>query len=120
VAGTALELFRFSGFLQALVQIGILSFQQSGYDQIIFPDFGQINLFNVYQSDKLSHRPWHASPTFIARSTTLGDANLAPEIMLIKAKFAANLTRVGYFFKELHDAHPLQLYLWNYDDRKPD
>jgi hypothetical protein len=79
----ALALFRLGGFLQALVQIGILAFKHCGYGQIILFDLAEINVFDMHKPNQLPYGPRHISSTFITGAATLGDADLAPEVMLI-------------------------------------
>src|SRR5665647_3869 len=81
-----------------------LAFQQCGHYQIIFSDLGQIDMLDMHKSYKLSHWSGHIASAFITGAATLSDADLAPEIMLIKAKLTADFTRVGYFFKEFHES----------------
>jgi hypothetical protein len=90
--------------LQALVSVGILTFEQRGDQQVILFYLGQVDVLDMHQPYKLPHRSGHISPALVPRGAALGNADLAPEVMLVKAQFASDFTRILYFFKEFHES----------------
>ena len=60
-------------------------------------------MLHMHQSYQFSYRSGHIASTLITGTAALGDANLAPEIMLVKTKLSAYFPGLGDFFKEFHE-----------------
>ena len=87
---------------EAAVKIGMRFLQIADDFEIDTFDLRQVDLLDMHKAQELADRLRHVAPAFIARAAALGNADLCPELLLIKAKAAPDFTRIQHSVEQFH------------------
>ncbi len=87
--------------LQALEQIRIAGLEVLHYLEVLALDLGNVDLFDMHQTQELLDRPGDVAAALVAGSTALRDAEPGPELLLVHAELATDFAHVE-FLRSFH------------------
>src|ERR1043166_358497 len=105
-AGGFLHWFGTQLLAQSVIEPWVALLETFGDAEILGFYFSQVDLLDVDYAQQFAYRPRHIAAALIARTAALCYPDTAPEILLIHAQLAANVTRISNLFEQLHVAPP--------------
>ena len=87
---------------QIPIQIGMRILEIADDLEVDALHLRQIDLLDVHETQQLFHRPRHFAPAFVARSPTLRNADLRPELLLIQPETPPDFTRIENPIENFH------------------
>ncbi len=79
---------------QPLVELWLARLEVRDHLEVAACNFAHVDLVDVHQSQQFLHGLGHCAAALVARTAALGDANAAPELLLIEAEAVSNLAWV--------------------------
>src|SRR6185295_1018495 len=84
------------GAAQAAIQIGMRILQVADDLEIDALYLRQIDLLDMDEPKQLAHGLRHFAPAFVARTAALRNADLRPELLLVKTQAPADFARIQH------------------------